>query len=390
MSSDLETLLRGAADGPVPAIDTGALRRRGVRRRRLVHAATATGTAAMVAIAGVGIATLVADVSPRPSVADAPEATPAPDSDGSARSDTPSDAVDGVPVTLTVEVDENGRCQLVVVAGSPDGPVSGAHWLPHERCEPTASGDDRPPVESTMLRAPAVDGTYHPEQLLIGLVGSEVEAVRVRTDLAEVTVHTVPVTTSGTVELRGYAVSVPVADGASEPERRGVTDFGDDGPLGPEQEPIGALFDLSWSVDGPPGPGFATTGRPFDDLPMGLPDEVDPVGTWRPDPSPVDLAPLGLRDTADGWFMAGDGAGGFDAREAVAERLGSEVALRELCEHVRTWLAEASQVAVEPSDPRLLANVVVHLLLGQEGIHFSDGVTDTVTKACGVGWGTDG
>lgn len=389
MSADLETLLRDAADGPVPALDLAALQRAGRRRRRLTHVVGAAGAAAIVAIAGIALAT-TADSSPRPSVADEPDGSLGPDRDENdgTNVDGLADAEDGAPVTMEVRADGD-RCSLELTAEGADGPLRGALWLYPVWCAADPQGEDLHRTELPTLRAPALDGTLHPEQLLAGLVDADVIAVRVRTDLVDVTVRTTEVPSPGAVQMRGYAVVVPIADGATEPGQRRFTYSRADGSVDAEVAATWALFDLEWSTAGEPEPGHRTTGQPLADVPVTLPDDVPPLGTWRPDPPPVDLSPLSMRGTtADAWYVNEDP---YEpaypvAREVVADRLGGEDRLVVLCEFLTAQVTRAErEVAVPSSEREFVPAVVTHLVLGAAEVVGGDGMTATIVHTCGLG-----
>lgn len=409
MSVDLETLLRDAAGGPVAPPDTVALRRAGRRRRHVVRGALTAGVAVVAVAGGMSVAAVLPDPATLPPVLDAPdEPVPEPEPEppvddgdvekgvpGDATGGAAADAVDGAPVELAVER-AGDRCQLRISLDVPDGRRSGALWLPDGRgewCEDDPDEVELARVDMMMtFRAPGADGSLHPEQLLAGLVDPDVVAVRVRTDLADVTVRTVEVTTPGALEFRAFGVLVPIADGADVPEDRRYTSVRADGTVDREVAPTYALFDLAWTSgpgsDGSDGePGYATTGQPIDDVPIELPDEVPPLGAWRPEPSPVDLSPLSMRNTADAWYMNEDP---YEpaypvAREVVAERLGGEPLLVELCAFLEAEVDRAlTEVEVPEGERELVPETVTHLVMAEAGVVGGDGMTATVAHTCGL------
>lgn len=393
MSADLEDLLRRAAEGPSPALDTAALRRAGVRRRRRARVAAGAGVAGLIAVAGIGVAGVIPDPDPRPSVADRPESSGAPEVEDASPGEVGSV---GAPVTLTVEPDGD-RCLLRVTADGEAGQLSSRLWLPPSTsqrsgeelslCASELDERDLDEIELPIARAPALDDTLHPEQLLVGLVWSDVEAIRIRTDLADVTVRTEPVETPGAVELRSYAVLVPVADADDEPQDRRVTHYDTDGPLGAEMRPTQALFDLAWSAADDAEPGFGTTGQPIDDLPLGLPDDVPPLGAWRPAPSPVDLSPLSMRDTSDTWFANEDPhVPSYPVeRQVVIDRLGTPERFDELCTFLDNEFERANVEVDTSGEPaEIVAQALVHLVLRQEQVQAGDAATATVAHTCGL------
>lgn len=375
MSTDLETLLREAADGPVPAIDLDEVRRRGRRRRRATRAAGLAGVGAVAGVVALGLAVVPGGGTLDP-VIDTPvaEGPPAP----------------AAPVDPRFEIVDDTGCTLRFVEGdrvrataSLDGPRGAVLCgTGHTAGDVRAQGM----LYAEIGRAPG--RTDEDGHRAVGILDGEVAEVELLLDGGE-RVHTPTheVVTPGGAPAVGFVVAVPHVAHV-----RSVSAFDARGAWLFERTPDPYLHAIRWQVDEPPvAQDPVSEAAPIDDLPVELPQDVPPFGRWRPERSPVDLTPLSMRDTGDAWYLAGAGTSGLVDRDTVADRLGTVDDLESACAFLHAQLADAqAELDLDDAEPDVVRETLVHLVLRQEGVLGGDGLTVTLAGACGLSDRTDG
>jgi hypothetical protein len=382
MSTELETLLRDAA-GPVPALDLDTVRRRARRRRRVVRAAGAVSAGALAGVAALGLAVLPGPGARGPVVDDPIVGAPSEPSGhpaGPAEADPRFEIVDDEGCTLRFV--EGGQVRADAPLDGPRGAVL---------CSSAATAGDVRAQEMLFAETGGPPGRGDGVRRVVGVLDGEVAEVELLLRGGDrILVRTHLVATPGSVPVAGYVAEVPDVG-----QVRSVTAFDAAGEWLFERTPDRHLHRPDWRPAGPPADEPTdrvpvSEAAPIDDLPVELPDDVPPFGSWRPDRSPVDLAPLSMRDTGDAWYLDAGEPSGLASRGSVADRLGDEEGLAELC----TFFVEQRDVAHEEVDlegerAEPVHETLVHLVLRQEGIHGGDGLTVAVTGACGLSERTD-
>lgn len=375
MSTDLETLLREAAEGPVPHLDLAEVRRRGRRRRRTVRAASASGVGAVAGVVALGLA-FVPDLGAGVPVVDAPVA------------DAP--VAPSGPADPRFEVVDDDGCTLRFVEDGEvavDAPLSES-WGTALCGSTSTTADVRAAgmLYSEIGRTPARFSDGEPR--FVGVLDGAVAEVELLLDDGErISASTHVVRTPG-APAAGFIVDAPAANYVLS-----VSAFDASGALLGRHQPTPSLHAIPWRVDERSGDREPVSEAvPVDDLPVALPGDLPPFGTWRPGRSPVELAPLSVGGPGGTWYVGGDTPSGLVGRDAVADRLGSEEELEALCVFLHAELAAAGEqvdLAAAPY-PEQVGETLVHMVLHQEGVLGGDGLTITVAAACGLSDRADG